>query len=206
MVMLSKTKEVIFDVAVELIAGAGFGETNMREIAARSGIKAAAIYNHFSGKQEILDCIYSYYAEHFNDNVKSYEELRGILENGDMTGLVKAFLFTFESADEKKYRRMVLITKIIYMRIFYDPQAKDIFLNMMTASKENLTKRVLDSGVSSGILAPFDTESYAGLLGECRHIMGIKAFARPDYSVGQLEEEQKLISFFSGLLREAKER
>lgn len=205
MVQLAKTKEIIFDIAVGLFSDAGFEEANMREIAKRSGITSASIYNYFSGKQEILDCIYSYYVQHFNDNVKTWEEFLDILRNGSNTDLIKAILFTFEDEDEKKYRRMVLISKIIYMRIFNDEQARDIFLRVMITHKEDLTKKLLDYGIECGKFKPFDTETYSVILNECRHIMGIKAFARPGYEVQQLDEETKLIGFFSAMLPRAEQ-
>lgn len=40
--------------ATELFYERGYHATTMRDIAARVGIKAGSLYNHFSGKQEIL--------------------------------------------------------------------------------------------------------------------------------------------------------
>lgn len=54
------TKEKIFDVAVELFANKGFKGTSVREIAGALGLTEGAVYRHFSGKEEILDNIFSY--------------------------------------------------------------------------------------------------------------------------------------------------
>ncbi len=55
-----KTKERIFDVAINLFAQNGFDATSMREIAEGVGIKKASMYSHYSGKEEILKEILEY--------------------------------------------------------------------------------------------------------------------------------------------------
>jgi Bacterial regulatory proteins, tetR family len=55
-----KTKERIFDVAINLFAQNGFNATSMREIAEVVGIKKASMYSHFNSKDEILEKIIDY--------------------------------------------------------------------------------------------------------------------------------------------------
>jgi TetR/AcrR family transcriptional regulator, cholesterol catabolism regulator len=50
----SGTAARILDAATELFYEKGYHATSMREVAAVVGIKAASVYNHFSGKEEIL--------------------------------------------------------------------------------------------------------------------------------------------------------
>lgn len=52
-----KTKERIIETALRLFAANGFSGTSMQDIASELGITKAALYKHFSGKQEILDSI-----------------------------------------------------------------------------------------------------------------------------------------------------
>jgi AcrR family transcriptional regulator len=48
-------REVLLDAAVELFARDGFAQVTMEEIGAAVGIAGPSIYNHFTGKPEILD-------------------------------------------------------------------------------------------------------------------------------------------------------
>lgn len=48
------TKQAIRDAAIELISQHGFEAVNLRELAARCGIQAGSLYNHFGSKQELL--------------------------------------------------------------------------------------------------------------------------------------------------------
>jgi AcrR family transcriptional regulator len=48
------TREQILDVALELFNAAGFEKTSLREIAERMGFSKAALYYHFTSKDDIL--------------------------------------------------------------------------------------------------------------------------------------------------------
>lgn len=49
------TKEKILNSALDLFAENGYHDVTVRDIAAKVGIKASSLYNHFESKQNILD-------------------------------------------------------------------------------------------------------------------------------------------------------
>lgn len=49
------TKEKILNSALDLFAENGYNAVTVRDIAAKVGIKASSLYNHFENKQNILD-------------------------------------------------------------------------------------------------------------------------------------------------------
>ena len=55
--MAEDTKKRILETALELFAQRGYLGTSMSDIAQRLGISKAALYKHYTGKQEILDQI-----------------------------------------------------------------------------------------------------------------------------------------------------
>jgi AcrR family transcriptional regulator len=186
---LSGTKEMIFDKAIEMISSIGFENMSMRDLADSVGIKVASMYNHFPGKQEILDCIYDYYCQHVFDNRFSMEEAKRIMETGSREEIYKSMIYDFVTPDQKKYRRMLLITKIVIMRIFNDEQANKIFLNKNCSEPAVYARGLLEYGISIGRLESFDTDTYVTFMIGQMLFMGIKAYARPDYVVQQLDEE-----------------
>lgn len=194
------TKKKVFDSAIELFSKNGFENVSLRDLGDAVEITQSTIYNHFSSKQELLDTIYDYYIEHFHDNLKPVEEVKEMLKNIAGEELCFILMFTFESPDREKYKRMVLITKIIYMRFFQDDRARDIFLNLMNADVEDYVKEILQHGVSIGVLEAFDLSTYAKFIAGQRHMMGIKAFASPDYEPKQLEEEERIVKMCASLL------
>ena len=189
---LTGTKELIFDTAIEMIATVGFENMSMRDLASAVGIKTSSLYSHFAGKQEILDSIYDYFCEHYLDNRLPAEESRRVFKTGSREEMFKTMMFDFVSKDEKKYKRMVLATKIVMMRIFNDERANRVFLEITCDKTAEITKDLLEYGISAGRLENFDVDTYSSFLIGMLFFMGIKAFARPDYAVGQLDEEKRI--------------
>lgn len=56
-------KEKIFRTAIQLFAKKGYHNVSMREIAKEVQIQAASIYNHYNGKEALLDSIVDYFCE-----------------------------------------------------------------------------------------------------------------------------------------------
>lgn len=52
------TKKLILESAYQLFVEQGFQGSSMRDIAERAGIKAASIYNHFEGKEQIFEEVF----------------------------------------------------------------------------------------------------------------------------------------------------
>lgn len=52
--LTSERRRVIVETAAELFAARGFHQTSIRDIASRAGISLGNLYNHFSGKQQLI--------------------------------------------------------------------------------------------------------------------------------------------------------
>jgi AcrR family transcriptional regulator len=52
------TKEDVYQAALEIFASKGYSASSMDEIAAKVGIKKASLYNHFPGKEYLLEEAY----------------------------------------------------------------------------------------------------------------------------------------------------
>jgi|GEM_PF-5173218 len=53
-----KNKEVILESSLKLFCSKGFGNTSIKEIAVDAGVSPGNIYNYFSNKWEIFDCLF----------------------------------------------------------------------------------------------------------------------------------------------------
>ena len=203
MAELSETKELIFDAFIELTSALGYETVSMRDIARKVGIKVPSIYNHFEGKHRILEYVYDYYKKHYFDNRKPIEEMKKLIETAPAPDIIRTFARTYETDDQKKYVRMILITKIINMRIFQDPAANTIF-DEHNKDDIGYVINVLQHGVDQGRIDPsFDLETFAIVLIDSYTMMGIKAFAQISYQVGQLDQEKSLLAMLSRLLASA---
>ena len=80
------TKDRILEEALVLFAKKGYLGTSMNDIAARLGVTKAALYKHYAGKQEILDCIVKKMNQMDQQRVKQYA-----MPEGSMTDVVKGY-------------------------------------------------------------------------------------------------------------------
>jgi len=197
---LSGTKELIFDAFVEMASALGYENVSMRDIAKKVGIQAASIYNHFETKGHILECAYECYTKHLHDNRQSVDVMKRLIETANAEEIVNAMNYTFETADQKKYVRMIFITKIVYMRLFQDPSANAVFAETNRNNTEYVTD-ILKHGVAIGRLDPeFNKEIFADVLVGAKVIMGVNAFTDPGYVAGQLDREPQILALFTQLL------
>jgi len=200
---LSGTKEVIFDKFIEMTSKIGYENVSMRDIAREIGLKAASIYNHFDGKRTILEFAYNYYLERQYDNRIPVEEMNKLVETASAADMIRFFMYTFESEDQKKYFRMILITKIIYMRQFQDKTANNIFLAMYSDNANYVTE-ILQHGINVGRIDPeFDIRTFAEVLVGAMAMMGIISFSDESYEVRQLKQEEYILALHARLLATA---
>ena len=197
---LSGTKEAIFDTFVKMTSDLGYENVTIRDIAENVGLKGASLYNHFESKGKMLECAYQYYAERQYDTRTSVDRMRKLIETARAEEIIAALSYTFETEDQKKYIRMILITKIIYMRLYQDPVANAIFAETHENNAEYV-RSVLQHGINIGRLDPeFDIMTFADVLIGSKTIMGIRSFAGVDYVVGQLAEEGNILTLLARLL------
>ena len=83
------TKEKILEEALKLFAQTGYMGTSMNEIASRLGVTKAALYKHYSSKQEILDSIVERMNQMDTERTKKYE-----MPDGDMEEVITEYKST----------------------------------------------------------------------------------------------------------------
>ena len=200
---LTKTKELIFDAFIEMTGELGYENVSMRDLATKVGIQVASIYNHFSTKSNILEYAYDYHAKRQYENRTPSEYMKKLIETADADEIINKFVYTYESEVPKQYTRIVLITKIIYMRLFQDPLANASF----SESNKDNTDYVIDilqHGINIGRIDPdFDTATFADVLLGALQAMAIKAFSNTLYAVGQLDQEYRIRAMIARLLSSA---
>ena len=196
---LSETKELIFDTLIELSSMLGYENVTVRDIAKKVGINVSSIYYHYESKEKILEHVYEYYQRHYFDNRKPVETMKKMIETANAEDIIFALARNFESEDQKRHMRMILITKLIYMRLFQDPTANAMF-NENNADETEYLMEILKHGVAVGRIKPdFDLEAFAGILLGSMVAMGVMAFANPSYTVGLLNHESRMRSMVSKL-------
>ena len=84
--MAENTKERIMETALELFAEKGYLGTSMNDIAKQLGFTKAALYKHYTSKQEILNRIVERMNEMDYERAKQFE-----MPGGNLTEIVAAY-------------------------------------------------------------------------------------------------------------------
>ena len=87
--MAGDTKKRILEAALELFAQSGYLGTSMNDIAGQLGITKAALYKHYTSKQEILDRIVERMNEMDYERAAAYE-----MPETEPDGFAEAYLHT----------------------------------------------------------------------------------------------------------------
>lgn len=78
--MEKNTKEKILEEALKLFARSGYMGTSMNDIASQLGVTKAALYKHYSSKQEILDSIVERMNQMDRERSEEYKMPEGEME------------------------------------------------------------------------------------------------------------------------------
>lgn len=138
---ITRTRQRILRAACELFFQKGYDNTSQREIAARIGIKAGSLYNHFPGKEDIL---YSILFTTISDLTAGVEEEIG--KRRDPVDRLKA-AGTFHTLFHTQRREEAVVWNTEARAIKGDK--RDVLVGMRDRYQE-LIESVIGDGVRTG--------------------------------------------------------
>ena len=160
---LKNTREEILGLSVPLFATVGFDGVSMRDIAAAVGVTPAALYHHFSDKEQLyLDAVG--YA--FEEKVGP---LKSLLDGGEKPwDRLEAFVarFTRMLAKEKDFRRLMqwvlLDSEEQRLQSLVDCVFRDLFTALRNLAGElapSHDAHLLAVSIIGLVIYPFETQS-----------------------------------------------
>jgi AcrR family transcriptional regulator len=135
-----KTKDRIIDSAIALFSEKGYEGTSMRELAKKSGLTAAGIYNHFNNKTEILRAIQTIFLD---DLIKAVEKYPA---NASAKKKIENATLNIMKAIKNNLRPFKIM--ILEAHHFLPPDRRE--LKVKAIRFEELVKGIIDEGVKSG--------------------------------------------------------
>ena len=152
-----ETMNKILDSATKLFALKGFADVFMEDIADDVGIKASSIYNHYKGKNALLEDVfyrfekgYRNYFDSLNDmnkNANTLDELMDNLFNSEFTEMLDPIGCFGMSVVIKEQHNNETARKLVF-ELFHKHSVES-----MKASFDNLIQR--------GVIPPSDTRTIA---------------------------------------------
>lgn len=161
------TQQRIFEAAVELFHQKGYAGATVREIARMAGIKESSVYNHYTSKEEIFDCVLNEFKSGIISNRPSENELANLVAVISPAEIIKLIFLRYVGNEEVKYDK---IARIIFIEQYINKRAEDFFMKFMVKEPIEYYKKIftmlMDAGrIEESDYTPHVEELHYGFLG-----------------------------------------
>lgn len=153
------TKEIIFNVAVDLFSGKGYSNVSMREIAHAVGIKASSLYKHYESKEDLLESIFEFFRNKQDATNFPVEGLEQYLRNVTPEEYLNQSFLMFKQVMWTP--AIMKIAKIINMEQQRNQSVRQFFAEELIEKPFQITKLGFDIMLENGLIAPIDTAAAA---------------------------------------------
>ncbi len=125
------TKEQILDAAIDLFSQKGYDAVSIRDIARAVGIRESSIYNHYKGKEAIMDSITSFFIAELSKYDLDEVPMEVLLEKYGPEGFMDFAGRTY--LERIKDPRMEKIWRLISIELYRNKKMRDFFKTTMIA-------------------------------------------------------------------------
>ncbi|NLI53208.1 MAG: TetR/AcrR family transcriptional regulator [Clostridiales bacterium] len=195
------TARAVLDAAAELFARRGYDGVSVRDIALKAGIQESSIYNHFSGKAEILETLYREFVELVPKTRPSEEALEEMLVMMEPEEVFKAILF---HVGQSVGGTLTNTAMIINLEKFKTQRAADLYYRYVVREPAAYYERLIQRMIDRKMVKPVDARliaeqyNYISLALTKEYIMAQYGFADAHEVVGYMVQTLK---FFCGLMK-----
>lgn len=152
------TTRAILDQAADLFARNGYDGVSLRDIARAAGIQESSIYNHFSGKAEILEKLYDEFILYVPQTRPSDEALDAMLEIMTPEETMKNILFHVGQSVKGTLSNTAMI---INLEKFKSARAAQMYYRYVVQEPAAYYERLFQKMISRGMIANIDTRMFA---------------------------------------------
>jgi len=143
----NETRKLIRDSAVDLFSQKGYDAVSIREIARKVGINESSIYNHYSGKEDIMDSIIKSLIAEFDSGTGELP-VEALLEKYGPEGFVN--FITRTTMERLKEPQIGKIMRLFCIELYRNEKIGDFFRNTYIEPSyqlwEHLFRRMMDLG------------------------------------------------------------
>ena len=152
------TTRAILDQAADLFARNGYDGVSLRDIARAAGIQESSIYNHFSGKAEILEKLYDEFILYVPQTRPSDDALDAMLEIMTPEETMKNILFHVVQSVKGTLSNTAMI---INLEKFKSERAAQMYYQYVVQEPAAYYERLFQKMISRGMIAGIDTLMFA---------------------------------------------
>lgn len=194
---LNDTKRAILECSLRLFSENGFAATSVRQIAREVGVRESAIYNHFKGKDDIIEILLNMYGI---GKTRSYIEK--MMDNQQIIDDPYKFLryiVSEEILDLILNNEANKFKKIVIMEMFCDKNARDIIESEIFVQARKLLGEIFQLMIIKKLIKPLNPQLLANeflaplVFVNLEHLIASEGKKDKDYFKEQIENH---IDFF----------
>jgi len=153
---MQKTKDIIFNTALEMFSEKGYDNISTREIARTAGVNESTAYYYYKSKEAILNDILSVYRQKLSRYLITKEQVEHYLLTDTPRELLRRFISHFKDSEAIF---MVRANRIVSMQQYTNPVARDLVMDQLMDKTKASIKGALDILIERSMIPVFDTES-----------------------------------------------
>ncbi|MDR2932536.1 MAG: TetR family transcriptional regulator [Oscillospiraceae bacterium] len=191
-------RQKILEQAIYLFCEFSFETVTISDIAKATETTPVEVYNHFSGKNDILDNIYAFYRDVIMSRRLTEPEYMPILRDGSAKEILG--IFDYPLPEPISYHFCVI--KIIWARRFTDMKAREVYIEQAYHAAQDFIHEVLRKGIAIGRLDMEDSEieTVANMIHAIREYAANTAVIEPDHT-RWLAIEGNMMEKLAGMIR-----
>lgn len=151
------TKEKLFYSALRLFAQKGYANVGIRGLCRTVGIKESSFYNHYAGKESLLEAILAYFGKESGRSVMTDDEIALSIRAGDVRAFFLENMRKFAAVTSGAPYHTAL--KIVLTEAFLHPAAAEMAKRNLYHLRREPTERVLRGLLAAGAIRPCDPEA-----------------------------------------------
>jgi len=151
------TKDKIFDVSLDLFSKKGFDAVSVREIAREVGIRESSIYNHYKGKEAILDAIIEYFISELEQSSPPEEEMEKLMETPELFFEIGAKAFIGRMSDPKTEK----IWRLISIELYHNEKIREFFKKELIEVPIMAWEQIFTKMIEKGVIKQVDPKILA---------------------------------------------
>ena len=152
------TMERVLETAAQLFAARGYDSVSLREIADAAGIRESSLYNHFSGKADILETLLVAFRDRAPAFRPAMEEMESLLPHITPEEAFKHVLFYFGRHNDVLAEHIAMI---ITNEKYKNALAAKTYYECIVAEPIAYYESLITRMVERGMVRPVDARAFA---------------------------------------------
>lgn len=153
-----QTSADILEAAARLFAIRGYAGVSMRDIASEVGIKESSLYNHFSGKEAILEALYAEFINNVPLTRPSDAEIDKLLDNMGASEIFRYILFF---VGKNISGLLTDITIVIHNEKYKNQKAAEIYYEYMITEPAAYYEKLINKLIAHKKILHVDAKTFA---------------------------------------------